>query len=67
MKSALDVITRHRQSGPTKFSHRNGSLYVEYPMCGSSTTCGKRIHPNRHAQHVLEELAAAGFTVKEAE
>lgn len=59
-KSAVEVIAAHRQAGPTKFSHRGGSSYVEYPKCG----CGKQMHPGSHAQHVLDALAAAGYEVK---
>lgn len=55
--SAAEVIAKHRQSGATKFSHRGGSSYVEYPRCG----CGKQMHPREHARHVVDALVAAGF------
>lgn len=57
MSTAAEVIAAHRQVGPTKFSHRGGSSYVEYPQCG----CGERMHPSDHAQHVADALACAGF------
>lgn len=58
-ESAAEVIAAHRQAGPTKFSHRGGSSYVEYPRCG----CGRQMHPREHAQHVLDALREAGWAV----
>jgi len=59
MKTAVEVIAAHQQTGSTKFSHSGGSSYVEYPKCG----CGARMHPRAHAQHVAEALSAAGFNL----
>lgn len=53
---AAKIIAAHRQVGPTKFSHHGGLSYVEYPKCG----CGEQMHPNVHARHVADALAAAG-------
>lgn len=55
--SAVEVIAAHQHLGATKFSHRNGQAWVEYPKCG----CGERMHPGSHARHVAEALAAAGY------
>lgn len=59
---AVDILKRHKLAGITKFSHRGGSSYVEWPRCG----CGWSDHPDRHPQHLLDVLAAAGISVTEA-
>lgn len=59
--NAAEVLAGHGLSGATKFSHRNGRAYVEYPKCG----CGERMHVRSHPQHLLEVLGEAGFTVQE--
>jgi hypothetical protein len=53
--SAAEVIAAHRLVGPTKFYCR-GPVGVEYPTCG----CGEQMHPQRHAQHVVDALTEAG-------
>lgn len=58
--SAVDIIAAHQQLGITKFSHKNGQCYVEFPMCG----CKERMHPRDHPQHVLDALTAAGYTIE---
>lgn len=57
MSSAVEIIAAHRQSGVTRFSHRGGLSYVDYPSCG----CGLRMHPQDHAKHVGEKLGEAGL------
>lgn len=56
MPTAAEMTAAHRHVGTTKFSHRDGSSYVEYPKCG----CGVRMDPQQHAQHLADALAEAG-------
>lgn len=54
-----DVIAAHKQSGDTRFFHRDGESHVEYPSC----RCGAKMHPRDHPQHVIDSLQEAGFVV----
>lgn len=58
-----EVLSCHQLTGITKFSHRGGCAYVEWPTCG----CGWSDHPGRHPQHLLDALTEAGYTLAEVQ